>query len=107
MENKVAYSHRQYGRNWAGDCENLASKGAKVVINCRTLEKLKAAESEIEALGGRVLGIQGDATDEAEIRRIIVETEQYFGRIDILVNNAATTVSALPLRICRSNCGTR
>ncbi len=68
----------------------LAKAGASVVINGRTLDRLRAAETEIESFGGRVLGIQADAREEEEISRIVKETVEYFGRVDILVNNAAT-----------------
>jgi NAD(P)-dependent dehydrogenase (short-subunit alcohol dehydrogenase family) len=70
--------------------EQLALAGASVVINGRTAETLDEAEKGIEMLGGKVLGIQGDATSETEIERIIHEAKRYFGHIDILVNNAAT-----------------
>lgn len=82
--------------------KGLARAGASVIINGRTLEKLKDAEQQIEGFGGKVLGIQADAGDEASIERIVSETRSYFGRIDILVNNAATvgagaTVENMPV----------
>ncbi|MCO6510136.1 MAG: SDR family oxidoreductase [Aridibacter famidurans] len=70
--------------------EQLARAGASVVVNGRTAETLKEAESGIEMLGGKVLGIQADATNESDIKTIIHETVGYFGHIDILINNAAT-----------------
>ena len=91
MENKVAIVTGSTAGIGFAIAKNLASKGAKVVINGRTIEKLKSAEQEIESLGGKILAIQADATDETEIKRIVAETVQYFGKIDILVNNAATT----------------
>lgn len=71
--------------------KSLARAGASVVINGRAAERLKAAEHEIDSFGGKALGIQADAFDENEIARIVKETVEYFGRIDILVNNAAMT----------------
>lgn len=91
MENKVAIVTGSTSGIGFAIAENLALKGAKVVINGRKLEKLKIAEQEIESLGGKILAIQADATDENEIKRIVSETLNYFGKIDILVNNAATT----------------
>jgi len=70
--------------------EQLALAGASVVVNGRTAETLEEAESGIEMLGGKVLGIQADAFNEDDIERIIKETIEYFGHLDILVNNAAT-----------------
>ncbi len=91
MENKVAIVTGSTSGIGFAIAKTLALKGAKVVINGRKLEKLKNAEQEIESLGGKILAIQADATDETEIKRIISETLNYFGKIDILVNNAATT----------------
>lgn len=84
--------------------EQLALAGASVVINGRTAETLEEAEKGIEMLGGKVLGIQADATSEDEITRIVAESISYFGRLDILINNAATvgagySVDNLPLEI--------
>jgi 3-oxoacyl-[acyl-carrier protein] reductase len=49
----------------------------------------KSHESEAEGLPGRVLTIQADAADPAGIDRVVRETVGRWGRIDILVNNAA------------------
>jgi 3-oxoacyl-[acyl-carrier protein] reductase len=91
MKDKVAIITGSTAGIGLAIAKSLAKHGASVVINGRTLEKLKQAEQEIEALGGKVLAVQADATDAKEIRRIIGETVQYFGKLDILVNNAATT----------------
>jgi NAD(P)-dependent dehydrogenase (short-subunit alcohol dehydrogenase family) len=84
--------------------KTLAKAGARVVINGRTLDKLQRAEKEIEAFGGKVLAVQADAADEAEIKRIVKETVEYFGGVDILVNNAATvgvglSVAEMPVEV--------
>lgn len=84
--------------------ETLAKDGVSVVINGRTQEKLEEAESAIELLGGKVLGIQADASVESDIKKIVDETTDYFGHIDILINNAATvgvgySVEEMPLEI--------
>lgn len=104
MNDKVAIVSGSSAGIGLAIAKSLAKSGTAVVINGRTLEKLKAAEAEIEAEGGRVLGIQGDAFSEAEIKRIVKETVEYFGRVDILVNNAATvgvgeTVENMPLDV--------
>ncbi len=91
MENKVAIITGSSAGIGLAIAKTLAQKGVSVVINGRKLDKLKSAEAEIEAQGGKVLALQADAADEAEINRIVKETLAYFGRIDILVNNAATT----------------
>lgn len=70
--------------------ETLAKAGLSVIVNGRTAELLEEAESAIELMGGKVLAVQADASEENGIKQIIKEAKNYFGRIDILVNNAAT-----------------
>lgn len=67
----------------------LARVGASVAINGRTPETVEKAVSEIESAGGRALAVVGDAFDENRIPRIVEETAARFGRLDMLVNNAA------------------
>ena len=104
MENKVAIITGSTAGIGFAIAKTLSKAGARVVINGRTLDKLKQAEAEIESSGGKVLSIQADASSEAEIKRIVKETKEYFGKIDILVNNAATvgvgfSVEKMPVEV--------
>lgn len=104
MKDKVAIVTGSSAGIGLAIAKSLAKAGVALVINGRGLEKLKAAEAEIESQGGKVLGIQGDAFSEPEINRIVKETVEYFGRVDILVNNAATvgvgeTVENMPIEV--------
>jgi NAD(P)-dependent dehydrogenase (short-subunit alcohol dehydrogenase family) len=65
----------------------VAEEGAKVTI-CDILDCEPAAR-EIEALGGEVLALKTDVTSEEETANMAKKTVDRFGRIDILVNNAA------------------
>ncbi|HEX8266917.1 MAG TPA: SDR family oxidoreductase [Pyrinomonadaceae bacterium] len=69
----------------------FAAAGAKVVVNGRNLEKLEEACDQLADFGDNILALRGDATSETDINRIVKVTRQRFGRIDVLVNNAATT----------------
>lgn len=70
----------------------LASLGCSVVLNYRqSKEEGEAAKKEVEALGGNCLLIQADVSKEAESQALIKQTTDHFGRLDMLVNNAATT----------------
>src|SRR5690606_37823292 len=49
--------------------------------------------AEIEALGRRSLGVEGDLRDPDAVKRLAEETLSAFGRIDVLVNNAGVAVA--------------
>ena len=91
FSNKIALitgSGRGIGRTTA---LHMARLGADIVINY--LRKQTAAEEtarEIEALGRRVLLVRADVSDEADLSRLFEQTEQTFGGLDFLVNNAAS-----------------
>ena len=68
----------------------LAADGASVVINARADEDgADAVLAEIEAAGGEAIKHMADITDEAAVADLIKAAIGAFGRIDILVNNAA------------------
>lgn len=64
--------------------------GASVVLNGRNQEKLEKAVSEFSSNRDQILAISGDAASENDIERIVNQTIEHFGKIDVLVNNAAT-----------------
>jgi 3-oxoacyl-[acyl-carrier protein] reductase len=67
----------------------LAREGADVALTYFTSEK-EAGEvaAEIEKLGRRQLSLKADMTDEATVERVVAETEEKLGPIDILFANA-------------------
>ena len=74
----------------------LGCDGALVVV--ADVRNADAAAAEIaKATGARTLGLQVDVSSEADVARMAAETARAFGRIDILVNNAAY-FSALKVR---------
>jgi len=89
FQDKVAIvtgAGRGLGAQYAKD---LAEEGAIVAvwdINPANLEKTKA---EIESNGGRVVTSTTDITNYAEVEKTVNEIARQFGRIDILINNAA------------------
>ncbi len=67
----------------------LAAEGACVAINARSEEQLQNAAAEIQsATGADVFAIGGDVTNEDDVRRLVSETRNKFGSVDILVANA-------------------
>jgi NAD(P)-dependent dehydrogenase (short-subunit alcohol dehydrogenase family) len=67
----------------------LADEGAAVVTAARTPEPLEEVANQIRANGGRAKAIQTDIADPAQVKRMVAETVEEFGQLDILVNNAA------------------
>jgi 3-oxoacyl-[acyl-carrier protein] reductase len=76
----------------------LAHDGAAVVINARTSrEDADRLAQEITAAGGRALVHLADVTDEAAVARMVETAMARFGRLDIVVNNAAIRGEAATL----------
>jgi 3-oxoacyl-[acyl-carrier protein] reductase len=68
----------------------LADAGAAVVVNGRVnREAVDGVAREIEAKGGKALPAMADVADEAAVERMAAGAVERFGRIDIIVNNAA------------------
>jgi NAD(P)-dependent dehydrogenase (short-subunit alcohol dehydrogenase family) len=85
--------------------ELLASEGAIVVLNARTVEQLEATAATIGDAGGKTLLVAGDITDEAFVAAMFQSVQERFGRLDILVNNAGNApfgpVEELPVQRLR------
>src|SRR5712672_70655 len=68
----------------------LAEGGASIVVNARSNRaEADAVAGEIEALGGKALVHVGDVADASAVQAMADAAVKHFGRIDILVNNAA------------------
>lgn len=73
----------------------LARQGAKIALASRSLEDLLVIEKELKAQGADVLSIRTDVTKELACKELMEQTFRYFGRIDILINNAGISMRAL------------
>lgn len=64
--------------------------GANLVITSRKVDVLNASAAELQQqTGGHVLAVQADVRKYEEIEQVIAKTEGRFGRVDVVVNNAA------------------
>jgi 3-oxoacyl-[acyl-carrier protein] reductase len=77
----------------------LAAAGAKVAVAARNEEKLKALVSEIVAAGGEALAVKMDVADAERVKAGFKQVVEKFGRLDILVNNAAIARDGLAVRM--------
>jgi 3-oxoacyl-[acyl-carrier protein] reductase len=77
----------------------LVVAGAKVAVAARNSEKLATLVSEIEAAGGAALAVPMDVADSAQVKTAFQLILTRFGKLDILVNNAAITRDTLALRM--------
>jgi len=70
----------------------LAAEGATVAVNYSQSESdAHATVAEVRARGGRALAVRADVAVDAEVRAMVRAVVDAFGRLDVLVNNAATT----------------
>ena len=77
----------------------LAQAGAKVAVAARNEEKLATLVTEIEAAGGTALAVKMDVADAEQVKAGFKQVIEKFGRLDILVNNAAITRDGLSMRM--------
>ncbi len=63
-------------------------EGAKVVLAARRVDKLQSLAQEIEAMGSEAFVVQADLSKLEDIQKLVAQTVEKFGRIDVLVNNA-------------------
>jgi short-subunit dehydrogenase len=66
----------------------FAREGYRVSLGARRLERLQALAHEIESAGGQSIAVQSDLARFEDIQRLISETLDQFGQIDVLLNNA-------------------
>ena len=73
----------------SGIAKGLGAAGAAVVVNyASSQEDAERVVAEITRKGGQAIAIQGDVSKSADVQRLFAETEQAFGALDVLVNNA-------------------
>src|SRR5258705_3912205 len=77
----------------------LAEAGARVAVAARTEEKLAALVSQIAAAGGEAFAVKMDVADAEQVKAGFKQVMEKFGRLDILVNNAAITRDGLSMRM--------
>ena len=72
----------------------FAREGASVAVAGRRPGPLESVVAEIEAAGGESVGLECDVSDRTAVQTALAKTEQRFGHLEIVVNNAGAVVVA-------------
>jgi 2-deoxy-D-gluconate 3-dehydrogenase len=96
LKGKVALVTGGNGGIGLGIAKGLAQAGADVVIAGRNEAKNATALAELKALGGRAIALVADVNDGGLVRRMIADTVEAFGGLDILVANAGINIRKPP-----------
>jgi NAD(P)-dependent dehydrogenase (short-subunit alcohol dehydrogenase family) len=75
----------------------FAREGATVVVSGRREAEGKALESELHSLGAEAAFVLADVRHEDDVRSLVEQTAERFGRLDVAVNNAGTEGQPGPL----------
>jgi NAD(P)-dependent dehydrogenase (short-subunit alcohol dehydrogenase family) len=75
----------------------FAGEGAGVALVSSRAEGVRRVADEITAAGGRALPLEGDVSNEADVRRFVAQAERSLGPIDVLVNNAGIPGPTAPV----------
>ena len=89
LEDKVAIitgASRGIGRAFA---LRFAEEGAKLLLTTTNPERAEGTAKDIRAKGGEVAIMEADISDENDTQKIAEKVEQQYGKVDILINNAA------------------
>ena len=69
--------------------ERLTALGARVVLAARSEEEVEGVASRLRGQGSQAIAVPGDLTDPDTVEEIVEAALDQFGRVDILINNAA------------------
>jgi NAD(P)-dependent dehydrogenase (short-subunit alcohol dehydrogenase family) len=78
----------------------FATQGVRLAICSRTAEELIKVKLEAEERGAKVLAVSADLSNSRDVERFVALTEEAYGRVDVLINNASILgPSPMPLLV--------
>ena len=78
---------------------HLARAGANLAIAGRRSGPIESAADEVKAMGQDAIAVPTDVSDSAQANALIDAAIQHFGRVDVLINNAALVSDSIPTPI--------
>ncbi|HEX4831704.1 MAG TPA: SDR family NAD(P)-dependent oxidoreductase [Trebonia sp.] len=81
----------------AQTCRHFAANGMKVAVCGRDAEAIKSVVADIEAAGGKAVGVAADCTDPAALQSLRATTEQALGPVDVLAAFAGFDTGPAPV----------
>lgn len=97
LDGKVALISGGARGQGAAEAQTFAREGAKVVFGDIRDDEGKKVESEIRAAGGDAIYVHLDVTSEMDWQSAIKLAADRYGRLDILINNAAIVIPKVPI----------
>jgi NAD(P)-dependent dehydrogenase (short-subunit alcohol dehydrogenase family) len=97
LEGKTAVITGAAGGIGRAMAQRFVQAGAKVVVSDRKLEDVQAVADELKSAGGEALPLRAHVGSWDDVAGMVRETVETFGRLDVLVNNAATNPHFGPL----------
>ena len=83
--------------------EKFARNGYNLALVSRSRESLEKVKEELRETGSEILIFPADVSDFNRAQEIVKDVHDHFGRIDVLVNNAGTTLDKFLLRTSESD----
>jgi len=82
----------------AAVARGFARLGSRVVVHYNASEtEANAVAADVKRLGAETLLVQGDVMSSRDVERVVSETMDAFGRIDVLINNAGGMLGRIPI----------
>ena len=88
IEGKVVVITGASSGNGEATARYLSSQGATVVLGARRVDRIKSLAEDITRTGGKALAVPTDVTQVDQVKRLVEQAVQTYGRIDVMINNA-------------------